>query len=161
MGPTWDLAAPGGPQVGPMNLAIRVSMNSTMAQTGCSYVHRISGLQCSGLSICQKSLNWGAKAWPLVWHSVWAHMIYSLSMFVCCTILCGDMYIILTLYLYKCILHLLQSQLIQCCELNTVWECFSGYCHTTPLTFVIDMISAWYGRLCLESESGQIIVFCA
>ena len=31
MGPTWDLSAPGGPHVGPINLAIRVS--SVMSQS--------------------------------------------------------------------------------------------------------------------------------
>ena len=30
MGPTWVLSAPGGPQVGPMNLAIRVAFTDSM-----------------------------------------------------------------------------------------------------------------------------------
>ena len=45
MGPTWVLAAPDGPHVGPMNLAIRVfiswSKDSSLVSliVTCSYVH--------------------------------------------------------------------------------------------------------------------------
>ena len=30
MGPTWDLSAPGGPHVGPMNFAIRVIIHDVI-----------------------------------------------------------------------------------------------------------------------------------
>ena len=43
MGPTWDLSAPDGPHVGPMNLAIRenISLILNDSQSWASYVPRL------------------------------------------------------------------------------------------------------------------------
>ena len=40
MGPTWVLLAPGGPNVGPMNLAIREVIPETMTQFTGAYMYR-------------------------------------------------------------------------------------------------------------------------
>ena len=40
MGPTWVLAAPDGPQVGPMNLAIRVGLRNMAQQITYEFTHQ-------------------------------------------------------------------------------------------------------------------------
>ena len=53
MGPTWVLSTPGGPHVGPMNLAIRVIMYTA---------------QC-GLNIMSSSIYWLKHLWNITFPS--------------------------------------------------------------------------------------------
>ena len=56
MGPTWVLAAPGGPHVGPMNFAIRLP---AMMHISCGALYLETWLcPCTGVYACLSLLRW-------------------------------------------------------------------------------------------------------